>query len=57
MKEADTTVFQAEDDEEDIYGCIAPPPVAPFKPPEGHFLVFSNPYNSISAAVASPWSG
>ena len=58
VKEADTTAFQAEDDEEDIYGCIAPPPVAPFKPgPKDTSWFFQNPYNSISAAVASPWSG
>jgi hypothetical protein len=56
VKETETNDWSAEavDDEEDIYGGIAP-----FKPgPKDTSWFFQNHhYNAISSSVSSPWSG
>lgn len=58
VKETETTVFEAEDDEEDIYGLLPQQQTNAFTPgPKDTSWFFQNPYSSISAAVPSPWSG
>ena len=62
VKENDAVdAFEAEDDEEEIYGGVAKSPKQMdgwFRPgPKDTSWFFKNPYSSISTGVVDPWSG